>query len=119
MVRHRQKIADLYRKQLEGVADLSLPHFDAPGHVDVFQNYVVRTKRRDALRDHLKQQGVETLVSWPKPMWEHAGLKLGRWKLPETEAICREVISLPMSAETTPEQVKIVAETIRDFYSAA
>ena len=58
-------------------------------------------------------------MSWPKPMWEHPGLKLGNWRLPETEALCREVISLPMSAETTPEQVTIVAQTIRDFYGAA
>jgi dTDP-4-amino-4,6-dideoxygalactose transaminase len=35
--------------------------------------------------------------------------------LPETSRLCREVISLPMSAETTPEHVEIVAESIRTF----
>jgi len=36
----------------------------------------------------------------------------------ETESICREVISLPMSAETTPEQVEIATESIRKFFAS-
>jgi dTDP-4-amino-4,6-dideoxygalactose transaminase len=115
-IEHRRHIADLYRKELAGVGDLRLPHFAGAGFHDVFQNYVVRTSRRDPLRAWLRERGVETLVSWPKPMWKHAGLKLGEPHLPESEAICREVISLPMSAETTSEHVAITAEAISAFF---
>jgi len=38
--------------------------------------------------------------------------------LAETESICREVISLPMSAETTPEQVEIASESIQKFFAS-
>jgi dTDP-4-amino-4,6-dideoxygalactose transaminase len=114
-VEHRRRIAALYREELRDVGDLRLPHFDGGG-LDVFQNYVIRTGRRDALRARLEERGVETLVSWPKPMWEHAGLRLGKHRLPETEAICREVLSLPMSAETTEEHVRTTAEAVRSFF---
>ena len=53
-----------------------------------------------------------------KPMWEHAGLRLGNPNLPETESVCREVISVPMSAETTIQQVEITVEVIRDFFAS-
>jgi dTDP-4-amino-4,6-dideoxygalactose transaminase len=50
-------------------------------------------------------------------MWEHRALGLSDPGLPETAAICREVISLPMSAETTFEQVDYTADVIRKFFS--
>jgi len=37
--------------------------------------------------------------------------------LPETERICREVLSLPMNAELTPEQVDIVTSSIQEFFA--
>lgn len=116
-VEHRRMIAGLYRKGLEGISELSLPHFSEERHFDVFQNYVIRTKERDLLREHLTASGIETLVSWPKPMWEHKALGLGVQNLPNTESICKEVISLPMSAETTPEHVDITVQAIRKVFS--
>ncbi len=95
---------------------LALPHFEGEEYFDAYQNYVVRTARRDELREFLTKNGVETLVSWPRPMWHHRGLRLGDYRLPETEAICRQVLSLPMSAETTPEHVNITVECIRQFF---
>jgi dTDP-4-amino-4,6-dideoxygalactose transaminase len=116
-IEHRRSIADSYRRGLEGVGDLRLPHFDGDAYWDAFQNYVIRTKRRDELRHMLRENGVETLVSWPKPMWEHKDLGLGDQRLPETESICREVISLPMSAETTVDHVDIVIGLIKRFFA--
>ncbi len=117
-IEQRRYIANLYQKGLEGVGDLRLPHFDDLHHFDSFQNYVIRTQSRSELREYLTSQGVETLVHWPKPMWEHNGLALGKLHLPETESICHEVLSLPMSAETTPEQVEVVVQCVREFFTA-
>jgi len=116
-IEHRRTIAQRYRKRLACVGDLMLPHFSEEKQFDSFQNYVIRTRSRDALRAHLRDNGVETLVHWPKPMWEHRGLGLTNPGLPETESICREVISLPMSAETTFEQVDYTTEQVREFFS--
>jgi len=117
-IEHRRTIASLYRQGLEGIRGLGLPHFDGQSHFDIYQSYVIRTKDRDPLREHLRRVGVETLIHWPKPMWEHKGLALENPHLPETERICREVISLPMSAETTPEQVEMVVECVREFFAS-
>ena len=117
-IEHRRKIAGLYREGLEGIQGLNLPHFSGDQYFDSYQNYVIRTQYRDELRQYLKNQGVETLVHWPKPMWEHKNLCLENPGLRETESICREVISLPMSAETTPEHVEITVECIRDFFAS-
>ncbi len=113
---HRRMIAEKYHKGLKGVGDLRLPHYTDDRYADGFQNYVIRTKKRDELRNYLADNGVETLVHWFKPVWEHKALDLGVWNLPETVSICKEVISLPMSAETTSDEVDIVNEVIRDFF---
>ena len=113
----RGRVADIYQGGLSGLGDLRLPHFMGGENHDIFQNYVVRTRRRDELVKHLKSNGVETLIHWPKPMWQHRGLGLTVDNLPETEAICREVLSLPMNAEISDEKVGYVTESIRSFFS--
>jgi dTDP-4-amino-4,6-dideoxygalactose transaminase len=115
-IEHRCEIARQYRKGLGSVAEIVLPHFAGDQYEDVYQNYVIRTARRDELRASLKETGIETLVSWPKPMWHHPGLKLGDYHLAQTEAICREVISLPISAETTQQHVEETVACIRRFF---
>jgi len=111
----RRAVAERYRKGLMGVPGLGIPHYPGDEYFDIFQNYVIRTTRRDELVKYLEVNGIETLISWPKPMWMHPALKLGDHHLPETEAICQEVISLPMNAEITDESVDYVIQTICAF----
>lgn len=115
-IEHRRKIADCYRARLTGISEIRLPHFDESNQRDVFQNYVIRTAERDQLKAHLDANGIETLVHWPRPMWKHADLGLADPHLPNTESLCSEVLSLPMSSETTESHVEIVSDSIRAFY---
>jgi dTDP-4-amino-4,6-dideoxygalactose transaminase len=116
-IENRRKIAGLYQQGLQNIPDLRLPHFAGEGYFDSYQNYVIRTRDRDELRRYLTESSVETLVHWSKPMWAHQGLQLSDPGLPETASICQEVISLPMSAETTSEQVEIVVECIWEYFA--
>ena len=116
-ITHRRRIADCYHRGLSGIKQLRLPHFDEARHKDIYQNYVIRTTVRDQLRAYLKEQGIETLVHWAKPMWEHRGLGLAAPDVPETLSICREVLSLPMSAETTEAQVQTIVAALQAFFS--
>ena len=115
-IERRREIAALYHQGLSDIPELTLPHFEGDKYFDAYQNYVIRATKRDELATHLKQHGVETLIHWPKPVWEHKGLELGEHHLPETESICREVLSLPMNTEMTNEQVEYTVECIREFY---
>lgn len=114
-IERRRKIAEIYRQGLSDIEELSLPHFKGEKFFDVYQNYVIRTKKRDELSFYLKQQGVETMIHWRKPVWQHKGLELGNHHLPETEKICQEVLSLPMNSEVTNDQVEYVVDCIRKF----
>ena len=114
---HRRRIAELYRRGLARIKQLRLPHFDEGNRKDIYQNYVIRTNVRDQLRGYLREQGIETLIHWVKPMWEHRGLGLAAPDVPETLSICREVLSLPMSAETTEAQVQTIIAALEAFFS--
>lgn len=117
-IKRRREIAALYRKGLSDVKALQLPHFDEDKRFyDIYQNYVVRAQKRDALVEHLTKNGVETLVSWRKPTHKHPGLRLQRFKLPETERASREVVSLPLNTELSISQLNYVIKCVRDFYS--
>ena len=115
---HRRRIAERYRLGLARIKQLRLPHFDEGKRKDIYQNYVIRTTVRDQLRAYLKAGGVETLVHWSRPMWEHQGLGLAVPDVPETLSICREVLSLPMSAETTEEHVDATVACVQSFFSS-
>lgn len=113
----RKEIAERYHAGLENVAGVRIPRFDDPRFSDVLTNYVIRAERREQLKAHLEEQGVETLVSWPVPMYEQPLLQPNDIRLPETEKICREVISLPMYPELKNEEVDYVIEKVREFYA--
>lgn len=115
-ISHRRQVASAYHDALGPIEGLHLPHFDGVEYSDSYQNYVIRTEHRDELRAHLTADGIETLVHWPKPMWAHKSLNLRIPALPKTEQICQQVVSLPMSAETTFEEVNIVVGSIQKFF---
>lgn len=117
-IRRRRKIANIYHAGLKNVPQIKLP--PAPNsdsdYFDVYQNYVITAKSRNALAEYLRDNSVETLISWPKPTHKHKTLRLQHFKLPMTERISKEVISLPMNTEITNEQVEYVIQCIKKFY---
>jgi len=114
-IARRREIARMYDEAQHGVPGLRLPPppADDGAYFDVFQNYVVRSPRRDELAAHLNEQGIETLISWPLPMHHQKALDLSHFHLPETEALSREVLSLPMYPEMMDSDVQIAAEAVR------
>jgi dTDP-4-amino-4,6-dideoxygalactose transaminase len=113
-IKRRREIAKNYNFGLKNVKEIILPEI---GKGDVFQNFVIRTKNRDKLFDYLKQNGIETLVSWRTPNHKQKNLKeINNFKLPMTELISREVISLPMYPELTDNQIDFVIKKVKDFY---
>jgi len=86
------------------------------GHV--YNQYVIRSKQRDALRDYLQEQGVPTAIYYPEPLhlqpaFSYLGYKAG--SLPESEAACEESLALPIYPELRPEDQEHVVEAITDF----
>jgi dTDP-4-amino-4,6-dideoxygalactose transaminase len=112
----RKTIAERYRLAFSEISGLLLPHYNNPGFDHVYQNYVVRSKQGDRFSNFLKKNGVEVLVQFRKPYYKHKALNLVDRGFPETEALSREVCSLPMNVEIDDEQVDYVIKTVRAFY---
>lgn len=112
----RKQLAERYRAAFSDIPDLMLPHYSKPGFDHVYQNYVVRSKQGDEFSNYLKNNGVEVLIQFRKPYYKHEALKLVDRGFPETEALSREVCSLPMNVEIDDEQVEYVIKTVRGFY---
>ncbi|PKN02194.1 MAG: DegT/DnrJ/EryC1/StrS family aminotransferase [Elusimicrobia bacterium HGW-Elusimicrobia-1] len=116
-VSRRREIAAFYDEALKGVGDVAAHPRSGADYFDVYQNYVVRTKKRDELVKHLRANGVEVLVSWPRPLHKQKDLGLAHFNLPVTEKVSAEVISLPMYPELENDEASYVVETIKRFFS--
>ena len=115
-IERRREIAERYRAGLSDIPDLLLPHYDDPRRDHVYQNYVVRAKQGNDFSEYLKANGVEVLTQFRKPYYRHEALKLEDRGFPETEALSREVCSLPMNVEITDQEVDYVIAVVRRFY---
>jgi dTDP-4-amino-4,6-dideoxygalactose transaminase len=113
----RKAIAEMYRDALSDIEDLLLPHYDKPGFDHVYQNYTLRSRQGSEFSDYLKSKGIEVLTQFRKPYYKHEALKLQDKGFPETEALSREVCSLPMNVEITDEEIGYVIDTVKSFYS--
>jgi dTDP-4-amino-4,6-dideoxygalactose transaminase len=112
----RKALAERYRQALSDLPDLLLPHYDRPGFDHVYQNYTLRTKQGSEFSDFMKANGIEVLTQFRKPYYKHESLKLVDRGFPETEALSREVCSLPMNVEITDEESEYVIAVVRKFY---
>ena len=116
-LKRRRTVAKMYDEGLSDIPEVIRPPISKGDYFDVYQNYVIRTEQRDKLVAHFQKSGVEVLVSWRVPMHKQKALGLDRFKLPMTERISAEVISLPMYPELTNEEVEFVIEAVRQFFA--
>lgn len=85
----------------------------------IFNQYTIRVRERDALREHLQAAGIGSGVYYPVPLhvqecFRELGYSEGDF--PVAEQACREVLSLPVYAEIRPDQQEQVVEAIATFY---
>ncbi|MBI5524070.1 MAG: DegT/DnrJ/EryC1/StrS family aminotransferase [Desulfarculus sp.] len=115
----RRRAAGLYRQHLAGVPQVVLPS-EAPGARHVYHLFVVRAPRRDELKKYLEERGVGVGIHYPIPCHKQAAYAQGghaRGDLPVCEAYASEILSLPMFAEISEEQIAHVARLIGEFYA--
>lgn len=112
----RKEIARFYYENLHDIDDLLLPHYDKEGFDHIYQNYTVRSKQESTFSDYLKENGIEVLTQFRKPYYKHKALCLEDRGFPETEALSREVCSLPMNVEINEEELDYVVKVVKTFY---
>jgi len=118
----RQANAARYRRLFEAsglVGDglVGLPH-ELPDARHIYNQFVVRVPRRDALQAYLKEQGIGTEIYYPVPMHLQecfAYLGYGPGSFPESEQAARETLALPIYPELSDDQARCVVEKISEF----
>ncbi|HEV7482627.1 MAG TPA: DegT/DnrJ/EryC1/StrS family aminotransferase, partial [Solirubrobacterales bacterium] len=113
----RRDAADALREGLEGTSAIS----PAPAAADsdhVYHLFVVRSKERDALRDHLDARGVASAIHYPTPIHlqpAYAELGLGRGDLPVAERLASENCSLPIFPAIEDSQIAEIVAAVKGF----
>ncbi len=117
----RQKKAERYTElfQNAGLEFKVVPPFISRESRHIFHQYVVQVPgRRDALIEHLSQNGVGTKVYYPVPLhlqecFQYLGYQQGEF--PMAELAARETVALPCFPELTEEQQQYVVDAFRTF----
>lgn len=110
--------AKYYIKHLTGIPQIQLPQINL-NERSVFHTFVIQADNRDALRDFLISQGIETKIHYPIPIHLQPvanGLKYKKGSLSETERQSRRIVSLPIYPELTTKQLAYIAHNIKKFY---
>ena len=97
--------------------DLSLPSVPSWAAA-AWHLYVVRSRRRDALRHHLSSNGIDTLIHYPMPPHRqpaYADLGFAADAFPIASAIANEVLSLPIGPHMTSAQQASVIDAVKTF----
>lgn len=118
----RRRNADRYRALFAELAPdvpVHLP-IERAGRRHIYNQFVIRAERRDALRDHLRASGIGCEIYYPvpfhlQPCFAYLGVPPGA--LPESERAAQETLALPIYSELTEPQQRYVVETIAAFYA--
>ncbi len=116
----------LFRESgLPGKGAVTLPEarYAGPGvaHYHIYNQYVLRARDRDRLREHLGREEIGTEIYYPVPFHMQEcfrSLELREGAYPEAERAARESLALPIYPELTEAQQARVVEAIGRFYRA-
>lgn len=119
--RDRRERAAAYARALDGVPAVVLPR-EGAGARSAWHLYTIRTPDREGLQAHLKGRGIATAVHYPRPIHLQPAMAAAGGKpgdLPVSEALCREVLCLPLYPELPFDAIDRIAAEVRTFREAA
>ena len=110
----RISYANLYNSLLK---DIVITPYQNKRDKHVYHLYVIRCKNRDELQEHLKKNGIGTLIHYPIPIHKQESYKeYNKEKLPVTEKYTKEILSLPMYPDLREKEISFICDKIKEFY---
>ena len=116
----RRSNAAYYDRAFADVPEIRTPFVD-PANESIYNQYTIRTDRRDGLQSFLKERGIGTAIYYPLPLhlqpcFEYLGYKKGMF--PIAESLADQFLSLPMFPELTKEQIEYVVRCVTEAVGA-
>lgn len=110
---NRKEKAHLYNQLLQKSNVITPMEKEYSNHI--YHLYVIRSKKRDKLKEFLDKNRIQTYIHYPIPVHlSKAYLKLKiSCKLPITEKICQEILSLPMHPFISEEEIIKITDLIK------
>ncbi len=112
----RRRLADCYLEELRNTA-LKLPVIpDTAKHV--FHLFVIQTEQRDSLIEFLNNRGIGSNIHYPVPIHlqpAFTGLGHSPGDFPVTEEAAGKILSLPLCADITEDEVRQVCAAIKEW----
>lgn len=112
----RRSAAEFYHRNIAN-PQIRLPDVPVRAQEHVWHLFVVRSQRREALQQHLLEHNIETLIHYPVAPHHQAALSAyNQHSYPVTEAIHREVLSLPLSPVIDEHELVRIVEAVNAFH---
>jgi dTDP-4-amino-4,6-dideoxygalactose transaminase len=117
----RQRNADAYRRLFtEAQVPVTLPQAAPYQTRHVYNQFVIRGKKRDELKKYLEENGVGTEVYYPLSLHQQpcfAGLGYQRGDFPVSEQLAADSLALPIYAELGTDNIEYIVRQIQSFYA--
>lgn len=115
----RRKAADYYDQAFRDIPQLKTP-VRVKNSTHVFHQYTLVTNGIDRLKlqEFLASKDIPAMIYYPVPLHMQKAYLDSRYQegdFPNTEALCKSVISLPMHTELTEEQLKYITDQVIAF----
>ncbi|MBN1821374.1 MAG: DegT/DnrJ/EryC1/StrS family aminotransferase [Prolixibacteraceae bacterium] len=117
-IKARQFAAAWYDEHFKNIEGIKIPE-RVSYSTHSFHQYTIQISRRNELQQFLKDNGIPSMVYYPKPIhlqnaYNYLGYKKGDF--PVSEKLSETVLSLPMHTELTEEQLAYITKTIKGFF---
>jgi len=112
----RIQVADTYNSAIDTLAGVQ---YIQKGR-SIFHKYVIQTDKRDALKAHLSDNGVQTLIHYNTPLYNHPLFKSHKYRadyINFAPQITGKVLSLPIYPEMTHAETHHITECLLKFFN--
>lgn len=108
----RQRVAESYTAGFKS-ARFSTPKL-AKHNVSAWAQYTIQVNSRDQVQKKLQRQGIPSVVHYPLPLNRQPALKDSLCDLPVGDVISKKVLSLPIHAYLSREEIEIITKAVAD-----
>ncbi len=118
--KRREQIANFYLEAFKGTS-IDTPSI-SKGNNHTWHQFTIRSKERDALMQHLRENQIDSSIFYPVPLHLHDPYHAyghGAGSLPTTEVVSKQVLSLPVNPHLSDEQTAHVVTQIKQFVTTA